>query len=358
MKAKTKRNSNIEVIKLIAVFLIILSSALPYGATYRGDETVYVNLNNTGWSLSHIIFTFFRWCWQIGDTLFIVVSAWFLCDNIELKVNKPVRMILDSWIISIMGLIVALCWMKPQASEIIRSFMPVRFSLNWFVGCYVMYYLIHPMLNNATEKMSQNAMKKFVLVLFIVYSIMGLIGQAYYYTNLVGFMCIHYFVTYYKKYMMLEKRYSRDVKVIAVSIIVILLWILAINVVSRYTGKFSSMNLFGGTFMNPLIILIGFAALNIAVTRAPRYSKLINSMTKFSLLIYLFHANYFWLTYGKYAWLSWLSNRGLPLLAAVCLTILCYVVATPVLSLVYTKIFDYGLNIVSDKISGYINREI
>ena len=43
MRARTKRNSNIEIIKLIAVFLIILSSALPYGATYRG-ETVYVNL--------------------------------------------------------------------------------------------------------------------------------------------------------------------------------------------------------------------------------------------------------------------------------------------------------------------------
>lgn len=36
MRARTKRNSNIEIIKLIAVFLIILSSALPYGATYRG----------------------------------------------------------------------------------------------------------------------------------------------------------------------------------------------------------------------------------------------------------------------------------------------------------------------------------
>lgn len=36
MRARTQRNSNIEFIKLIAVFLIILSSALPYGATYRG----------------------------------------------------------------------------------------------------------------------------------------------------------------------------------------------------------------------------------------------------------------------------------------------------------------------------------
>lgn len=33
METRAKRNSNIEIIKLVAVFLIILSSALPYGAT-------------------------------------------------------------------------------------------------------------------------------------------------------------------------------------------------------------------------------------------------------------------------------------------------------------------------------------
>lgn len=38
MEARAKRNSNIEIIKLVAVFLIILSSALPYGATYRGGK--------------------------------------------------------------------------------------------------------------------------------------------------------------------------------------------------------------------------------------------------------------------------------------------------------------------------------
>lgn len=275
-----------------------------------------------------------------------------------MKVNKPVRMILDSWVISIMGLVIALFWMKPQTAEIVKSLMPVRFSLNWFVGCYVVYYLIHPLLNSAIEKMSPNIMKKFVLVLFVVYSIMGLVGQAYYYTNLVGFICIHYFVTYYKKYVTLEKKHSRDVKIIAVSVVAIAIWILAINGVSRYTGKLSNMNLFGGTFMNPLIILIGFATLNIAVTSAPRYSKIINHVTKFSLLIYLFHANYFWLTYGKYEWLLMLKNKGMPLFAAVCFTILCYVVATPLLSLAYTKIFDRLLNVLSEKICCLINCDI
>lgn len=134
--------------------------------------------------------------------------------------------------------------------------MPVRFSLNWFVGCYVVYYLIHSLLNSAIEKMSSNTMKKYVLTLFVVYSIMGLVGQvAYYYTNLVGFICIHYFVTYYKKYVTLEKKHSRDVKIIAVSIATISIWILAINGVSRYTGKLSKYGVCQVKCVNFLIFL-------------------------------------------------------------------------------------------------------
>lgn len=114
-----------------------------------------MNLNNTGWSIDHIIFTLFRWCGQIGDTLFIAVSAWFLCDSKQIKANKPIRMILDSWILSIIGLIAAICCMTPLFSEIVKAFFPVRFNLNWFVGCYIIYYLIHPLLNKAVEGMNK-----------------------------------------------------------------------------------------------------------------------------------------------------------------------------------------------------------
>ena len=95
-----------------------------------------------------------------------------------------------------------------------------------------------------------------------------------------------------------------------------------------------------------------------SVTSVLTYSKLINSVIKFSLLIYLLHANYFWLTYGKYEWLLMLKNKGVSLSAAVCFTILCYVVVTPLLSLAYTKIFDRLLNMLSEKICCLINCDI
>lgn len=76
---------------------------------------------------------------------------------------------MDSWILSIIGLVAAFCCMKPLFSEIVKAFFPVRFNLNWFVGCYIIYYLIHPLLNKAIERMNKKETKKLVKILFVVY---------------------------------------------------------------------------------------------------------------------------------------------------------------------------------------------
>ena len=45
------RNSSIELLKVIAVVFICLSSSLPYGAMYQGGYLdVYVDLNITDWN--------------------------------------------------------------------------------------------------------------------------------------------------------------------------------------------------------------------------------------------------------------------------------------------------------------------
>ena len=110
---RRQRNSTFEIMKLMAVLLIIYSSALPYGATYvRGRyDDIFVNLNLTQFSATQIIFSFFRWCGQIGDTLFIAVSAYFLCDDEKIKLEKPIRMVIDTWVLSVIGLIGAFFFM-------------------------------------------------------------------------------------------------------------------------------------------------------------------------------------------------------------------------------------------------------
>lgn len=322
-----------------------------------GYDDIFVNLNLTHFSVTQIIFSFFRWCGQIGDTLFIAVSAYFLCDSEKIKLKKPIRMIIDTWLFSVISLISASFFMVPSTREMIKAVMPVRYSLNWFVGCYIIYYLLHPLLNKAVKGLEQRTFKKIVIVLFILYSLLGSIQQEYYYTNLVGFICIHYFVTYYKTYCVNAKSYAnnketsgkikRDILVIILAISAILIWICLLNFAGRYIGALSSRGLLACTYMNPAIIIIGFAALDIAVRAKPCEIKWVNTFTKYSLLIYLIHGNYFWLTYGKYALTAILYDRGVPQLGCVLIIIVLYTIVTPILSKVYCRISDKTLDKIS-----------
>lgn len=82
------------------------------------------------------------------------------------------------------------------------------------------------------------------------------------------------------------------------SVAAILIWIYALNFAGQYIGALSDKGLLLCTFMNPLIVVISLATLDIAVHVKPHEIKWVNAFTKYSLLIYLLHGSYFWLTYG------------------------------------------------------------
>lgn len=317
-----------------------------------GYTQIYVNLNLTKFSFTHIVFTLFRWCGQIGDTLFIAVSAWFLCDSKKIKVNKIVRMAMDSWMISVIGLFLGLIFLTPTLTEIIKSLFPIRYRMNWFVGCYIIYYLIHPLLNKAVEALNKPAFRNFVVILFVAYSVLGCIQQEYYYTNLVGFICIHYFVMYMKRYMNQEKTIKRDITIICGAVCLILLWIVSVNFCGRYIAFIHNHNLLGCTFINPCIIFLALAALHIAITCKESHCGIVNWITRYSLLIYLIHGSYFWLTYGKYAAIENLSNKGIPLICCTLILIICYAVITLFVSFVYNRLLEGCLEKAANIIAG------
>ncbi len=356
ISCRDKRNSSIEVLKLIAMLLIIFSSALPFGATYRGGyPNVYQNLKTTEFSLQHIIFTFFRWLGQIGDTLFLCCSAFFFCDNNKVKGYKVIKLIADSWIISIMGLFLAFFFMTPNFEYIFRSFFPVTTQMNWFVGCYILYYLIHPLCNQAVSNLKKNELLLLAGVLFLLYSIPQFIYSGlFYYNHLVGFIAIHYFVMYYKRYMSISIKKSWLGIIISFSMI--LFWIILINYIGEGNAFVNKNGLCGCIFINPLIVVIGISALNLANVHKSLEIKWLNSITQLSILVYLIHCNYFWLTYGKYKLLTFMTDRGMTLIGSVLILIILYIILSLFFAIIYKKTLGKFINKLSNWLSSKIEK--
>lgn len=346
-----QRNSSFELLKVIAVVLIIFSSALPYGTTYQGGyDKVFVDLTNTSFTGEHMLMTLFRWFGQIGDTLFIACSAWFLCDRKKLRLERIGKMVADSWLLSVLGLSIAFGFIRPGGSEILKSFFPITFQLNWFVGCYILYYLLHPLLNRAIEGLDRITFKKMLILLVLAYSLVSTVYPVFYFTNLVAFVMIHYLVAYIKQYRLYEHAVKHDALCILIGALLILCSIMILNSLGERLPVVHTRNLVFCKYYNPAILLISCGAICIAAKKS-FVAPAINRISSWSLLIYLLHSNHFWITYGKYHLYNGLMTAlGCKVFPCVFLVIMIYLVAMPVLSVLYEKSFGRLTGTISKKV--------
>ena len=126
-----KRNSSIELLKLISIILIVLSHAAASApiATKNGGDLVLLNslkitITNLG---------------QIGNCIFFVSSVWFLLESYNVKINKAIKMIVESFCTSVFCLaIVLLAGYNIPLKEIVFSFFPLTFGFYWFISCYLL----------------------------------------------------------------------------------------------------------------------------------------------------------------------------------------------------------------------------
>jgi len=205
----SKRNSSIELLKVIGIVLIIFSHSLPY---YGGNSySNYVDLSNSTKDIWIFMLICTRYLGQIGNTIFIVCSSWFLLNSSKFDIKKILSIIWDSFIISIVILIIFLfLGYNFSTKVIIQQIFPITFQNLWFIGCYLVLYVIHPYLNIVIDHLKKKEHFYLMFIGFIIYSVLStFVKPIYYYSYLVGFLEIYWIVGYLKKYL---KEYSANIK--------------------------------------------------------------------------------------------------------------------------------------------------
>lgn len=73
------RESNIELYRVLAILLIVISHCCPkYGAL---SDPFYINVDASSLVINNICISFFNYFGAIGNCMFIICSAWFLVDS-------------------------------------------------------------------------------------------------------------------------------------------------------------------------------------------------------------------------------------------------------------------------------------
>lgn len=166
MGNKGNRNSNFELLRVLAILMIISLHCFRHSA----DGRVFA---------SHLTFNKFVFIligsWGlVGVDIFIFISSWFLLDD-NGKTNR-VNLAKVIQIIIMVGMYNLLTYMinhfvtgnQVAVNDVIKSMLSALIGQYWFVIAYLLLYIIHPVLNSVINSLCEKTLYHVSFSLFIL----------------------------------------------------------------------------------------------------------------------------------------------------------------------------------------------
>lgn len=334
------RDTNIELLKILAMLGIVIGHCRPASTSYW--DNIYFELGQSTSDVGLFLLNTLGYLGAYGNAIFIICSAWFLTESNHIKINKINTMLADSWIFSVLFLLIAsILGFNPSAKEIIRSVFPTIYGVTWFVGCYILFYILHPFLFVVLNHIDKSSLVRLNLFLFLTFFVAYFLfpHASFYYNYLFGFICIYLFVGYAKKYM---RHFINDMRIQACMALVAFVMMLAVLICTNSVGMSIPMlsNEFSyfSYFNNPLVFCGSFALFNIFRMAWGGHNRFINWLSSLTLLVFVIHENLMVRTYFKPIYFQYiLSHYGVAkiLPASVLLGLALFVVSYAI-SIFYT----------------------
>lgn len=354
MESTNKRNSNFEILRIIAIIFIIAHHFAYHSNLYFGgyEPSILISVNS-------IYAEFLNQLGKIGVNLFILISSYFLIDKKGFKTKKVLSIFFEALIFSlVIGFTFFIVNQKEFSFDLLRNILfPIGSSTWWFITIYLLLYLIHPLLNILINNMNKKLHLFFVILFIAIWSILPtLLGINYAFNYLGWFITLYFLVGYIKKYDINIKLKPYQSILIGVGVFVI--WFIIKIVIERYTS--------GGQFINELlrlfsldmnnIIQLGFSLLLFISFKNMKYrsNNVINYIASFTLAIYLFHdhfdiRHFLWIDLFKVA-----SFGDNPLFILYSVGIILSVFA---MGLIVGIVYKYSLGLLINKFLNYLDKK-
>ena len=268
------------------MFVIVITHSLPK----YGDLTApyVIDINTTVVGLQYTLVYLSMDLGYIGLSIFTICSAYFLVDSKKLSREKIWMMVSDVFAISVIWMIVIIALgYNVSFHQMLNSLLPIISANNWYIGCYLVLYLLHPFLNIVIDNIDRKTHLYIVVITLGVYSFIASVRYGIYYNNeLVQFVMLYFLIAYIKKYG--EKRFestARNVLRALVGFAVLIILLLLLQYV--FTSLNMACSLYG---FNPIIL---FIAINIfyMFKNVSFSNSFVNKLAGMTLLIYVIHEN-------------------------------------------------------------------
>ena len=195
------RNSNIELMRIFAIFFITLYHNRRWGG--------YSFENNNG--INELVLDAIANFGKIGVNIFAITTAFFGADSFKLNVRKilnvEMKTLFVSWTlgIGVAGYVVINSLDVGEYLTNIKSIVfPIIFEEYWYVTAYIILMLLAPYLNGMLYKLEICQFRKFLVTVFIIWSVIPMVTlriwqNPYGIDNYVNFLVIYAFGVYLRR---------------------------------------------------------------------------------------------------------------------------------------------------------------
>ena len=311
----SERNSRIELLKLFALFLIVLSHTAQTLCAENGFipfDGYLLDLSAATAEPQRFLLSLFCGLGAFGNAVFFISSAWFMLDSNSVRPERIARILLSVFCVSIvfLGIMLAMRNGAVAPALIVKSLFPTTFANNWYLTCYVLFYAAHPLLNAVIHMLSRRQLLLASLILTALYLGAGFLYRgAFFGTELMIWLAIYFVLAYVKQHLP-ETADSLKANAVLLACCAgghIALLILT-DVIGLKVPAFGHLMLHWSSNASPLMILAALAAFCLAKRKC--FSKrFVNKLAGLALPVYIIHENILVRTYVRPAALEFIWER-------------------------------------------------
>jgi len=165
-RQKKPRNSSIEFLRLLLMFLVII---LHYNNSDMGEAY------KTAEGYNLIVLKIFEVLASYAVNCFVLISGYFMVNSKKVTFKKPLLLLLLVIGYQVVNYVVMciLGYYPFVPTELAKSFFPS----NWFVILYLVLYLLAPYINRMLETLDQKEYQKFLLLIICLFSVIPTITE-------------------------------------------------------------------------------------------------------------------------------------------------------------------------------------
>lgn len=289
-----KRNTGIDQLKVIAILMIILFHSVQTLSVQSGVS----NLSSASKSFQQFVLSVFYTFGVLGNNTFFVCSAWFLLDSGTINTKRVFRLLIEIWFFSMSILIIAFLIRSSKLKDqnIVSFLFPTFFGNNWYMTCYLLFYIAHQGLNDVIRACSKKRLFNIAFILAFLYMGMSFLDYGHLYVSqLIVWIAMYFVIAYVKLYC---SNFCNSLRMNTIALLIGVCGHVGLMIITNILGlRISFLKDFvlkWDSYSSPLMFIIAFSLLNLfrlAGEKRTQPQKIVVFLSGLSMYIYLFHEN-------------------------------------------------------------------